>query len=473
VDRQLTPPRNYSLTGPEAHAARTRGLVEATWFRPDIAPERLAELMVRTSARATVDTAVWLALLASSALLAVYTLETWGAAWSVLAFAVYGALYAGAADARWHECGHGTAFKRAAPNDLVYVFASFLLLREPTVWRWSHARHHSDTIIVGRDAEIAYPRPPRIGLIVLNLFHLVTGPRALARMCRHAAGRIDPAVADYVPEDDHPRVIREARWFLGVLMITIATAVATTSWLPVLLVGLPSFYGAWLVVLFGTTQHAGLAEDVLDHRLNTRSVRMNPVFRFLYLNMNHHVEHHLFPTVPYHALPALQREIGSQLAPTIPSTWAAYREILPALWRQRRDPTHVIVPTLPADVFGHRAAPVRTPRATSGSDLEIGQVRAVEKDGQRFTLCRPTADEYVLTDGSCTHGDASLAEGLLQGWTLECPRHNGRFDLRTGEAVRRPATRPINVRALSAAEALGFEAPGNADGEAALDPSTR
>ena len=66
-------------------------------------------------------------------------------------------------------------------------------------------------------------------------------------------------------------------------------------------------YGAWLHVLTGLTQHAGLAEDVLDHRLNSRTVYMNPVFRFIYWNMNYHVEHHMFPMVPYHALPATAR----------------------------------------------------------------------------------------------------------------------------------------------------------------------
>ena len=35
-----------------------------------------------------------------------------------------------------------------------------MLMRNPVTWRWSHARHHTDTIIVGRDAEIAVMRPP-------------------------------------------------------------------------------------------------------------------------------------------------------------------------------------------------------------------------------------------------------------------------------------------------------------------------
>ena len=58
----------------------------------------------------------------------------------------------------------------------------------------------------------------------------------------------------------------------------------------------PSTAAGWQLY-FGVTQHLGLAEDVLDHRLNSRTVYMNPFFRFVYWNMNYHVEHHMFPMV--------------------------------------------------------------------------------------------------------------------------------------------------------------------------------
>ena len=63
---------------------------------------------------------------------------------------------------------------------------------------------------------------------------------------------------------------------------------------------------------------------------------MNPIFRFLYWNMNYHVEHHIFPTVPYHALPKLHEAIKADCPPPYPSSIAAYREIIPALLRQLR-----------------------------------------------------------------------------------------------------------------------------------------
>ena len=94
-------------------------------------------------------------------------------------------------------------------------------------------------------------------------------------------------------------------------------------------------------------RHLGLADDVIDYRLNTRTIYMNPVFRFLYLNMNYHVEHHMYPMVPYHALPALHEEVKADCAPPYPSTWAAYKELVPALVRQLRQPDWWVVRNLP------------------------------------------------------------------------------------------------------------------------------
>jgi fatty acid desaturase len=79
------------------------------------------------------------------------------------------------------------------------------------------------------------------------------------------------------------------------LVVTIFCSIYFQSWLPVLFIVLPNFYGKTLVMLMGLTQHAGLQEDVKDHRLTTRTVYLNPIFSFLYWHMEYHVEHHMFP----------------------------------------------------------------------------------------------------------------------------------------------------------------------------------
>jgi len=326
--------RDYSLTGEDARLAVEKGLSAASWYATPLPRQTLKALMKRSDGPAIRDTLLWFALLLGTA---AGTIAFWGS-WWVLPFVIaYGVLYGSSSDSRWHECGHGTAFKTRWMNNVVYVIASFMLLREPTVWRWSHARHHTDTIIVGRDPEIAVPRPARVMNVLLNLFSLKSGPASLTQIMLHARGRLTPAEATYIPEMEQGKVFVAARIYLAILLAVVIACVALRSILPAMLIGLPTFYGAWLLVVFGTTQHAGLQEDVLDHRLNSRTIYMNPVFRFLYWNMNYHVEHHMFPMVPYHALPALHEAVKADCPRPYAGLIEAYREIIPTLWRQRQD----------------------------------------------------------------------------------------------------------------------------------------
>lgn len=336
--------RDYSLTGPENAAARAKGLASAEWYRCAIPRKRMKELMQRRDGPAIRDTITWFAaLIGSGALLYL----AWGTWWAVPAFLLYSVIYAAPSDSRWHECGHGTAFKTRWMNDVLYQIASFMVVREPTSWRWSHARHHTDTIIVGRDPEIAATRPPSFLTLALNALHIKNTIAELRRVVLHSLGRMTEAEKDYIPESEYPKVFRAARAWLAVYLAVIAACFAMGSVMPLFFIGLPSLFGAWLHLFFGLTQHAGLAEDTLDHRLNSRTVYMNPVFRFMYWNMNYHIEHHMFPMVPYHALPALHEAIKADTPPPYPSCWAAYREIIPTLLRQAKDPTYFVRRPLP------------------------------------------------------------------------------------------------------------------------------
>ena len=124
----------------------------------------MKELMKRSDAPATRDTLLWIALIIISAIGAI---AFWGTLQVIPFLIFYGVLYGSASDSRWHECGHGTAFRTTWKNDLVYHVASFMIMRNPISWRWSHARHHTDTIIVGRDPEIALMRPTAIAKTAL------------------------------------------------------------------------------------------------------------------------------------------------------------------------------------------------------------------------------------------------------------------------------------------------------------------
>ena len=168
------------------------------------------------------DTAVWFGLILTFGVLGIVT---WGSWWAVPVFAVYGMLYGGSSDSRWHESGHGTAFKTRWMADTLYQVASFMVLRRPTVWRWSHTRHHTDTIIVGRDPEIVAPRPPDFLALALGVLNLKTGPRELIGVLRNACGRLGEEEATFIPEMERPKVFREARIWLAIYTVVIATAV--------------------------------------------------------------------------------------------------------------------------------------------------------------------------------------------------------------------------------------------------------
>jgi fatty acid desaturase len=336
--------RDYSLTGRDSKLAVERGLANAEWYACKIPRQRLKELLQRRDGPAIRDTLIWFALLIISGTLGYLTWGTW---WTLPCFAVYGVLYGTSSDSRWHESGHRTAFKTVWMDDLLYEIASFMVFRESVPWRWSHTRHHTDTIIVGRDPEIGVPRPPDLLSFALDYFRLKSGPKEFAHMVRHCFGRLTPAEATYIPVEECHKVYRNARIYILIYAALITWAIAIHSILPLMYIGLPCFYGAWLGVIFAATNHAGLAEDVLDHRLNSRTLYMNPVFRFLYWQMNYHIEHHMFPMVPFHALAKLHQDLKADMPKPYSSLWEVYREMIPALFRQVKDPTYFVLRQLP------------------------------------------------------------------------------------------------------------------------------
>ena len=123
-----------------------------------------------------------------------------------------------------------------------------------------------------------------------------------------------------------------------------------------MLIGLPRAYGVWFLLTIGLPQHVGLAEDVLDYRLNSRTFLLPAPVRFLYWNMNYHVEHHMYPLVPYHALPRLHEMVKHDCTPAL-GFWATWKIILPTMLRQLRDPNYFIHNELPPGAGAARLGP--------------------------------------------------------------------------------------------------------------------
>jgi naphthalene 1,2-dioxygenase system ferredoxin subunit len=77
-------------------------------------------------------------------------------------------------------------------------------------------------------------------------------------------------------------------------------------------------------------------------------------------------------------------------------------------------------------------------------DIPKGDVTAVKVDGKELALYEVEGNIYA-TDNLCTHGAARMSDGFLDGSEIECPLHQGKFDVCTGKALCAPLTENIRV----------------------------
>ncbi|TIU61282.1 MAG: Rieske family ferredoxin, partial [Mesorhizobium sp.] len=72
--------------------------------------------------------------------------------------------------------------------------------------------------------------------------------------------------------------------------------------------------------------------------------------------------------------------------------------------------------------------------ACAAGDIDEEDVMRFDHGGRTFAIYRSPDDEYFATDGLCTHEKVHLAGGLVMDDIIECPKHNGRFNYKTGAA---------------------------------------
>ena len=191
------------------------------------------------------------------------------------------------------------------------------------------------------------PAPPKLFQIVVNLLQIEKSIRGFPSLIAHSFGYLR-ATEIAAGLKLKRQTIWLARLWLAILGSTVATALYLESLLPILLIGpLPAMYGGTLRHLFALSQHVGLAVNVNDHRLNTRTIILGPLLSYLYLNMNYHLEHHLYPAVPYYHLPRLYKELAPQCPPAYQGFLSVFIEMIPVLLKQRYQPGYHIVRPLP------------------------------------------------------------------------------------------------------------------------------
>ncbi len=438
-----------------AGVAAPNPLESDQWFKATLPRATLTRLSQRSDGEALRCITAYFALLGGLGAVSVL-LWIWGSWWFLAAYAAYCFVWS-FSNATGHEACHYTPFRRLWLNNALLYTNSWMQNWEPVTVRWVHARHHTYTSIVGADAEYLLPNPIRrrdLANLVLGTNHFWNYNKELVQL---AVKRPNDMIRGAVPADDLPLTARNARVFLLLYATVIGSCFVLWTPLPAVMLMLPRVIGEPMHGVLRALQHGGLETEAVDHRRTTRSMYVSRPLQWLYCNMNFHIEHHMYPMVPFHALPALHTEIKDQLPQPTRGVRAGMAEIVTTMRRQRTDPDYRLPNRIPVSTDQYIEPPLATPNAavddaavdSAGvvlcdvTDVPLSDVLGVERGGVRYAVCRTADGAVYAVDDTCTHHSARLSEGVLIGCEIECPMHQGRFDVTTGEATRRPAREPL------------------------------
>lgn len=261
-------------------------------------------------------------------------------------FWIYGSIY-GFCNSLLHETHHATAFKTRRLNEAVHFVAGLMTLRNPAYDRRLHTLHHGQTSLARRDPELANPNPVNHWRLLADLFWLRAAVRQPVLLIRQLFGKFTEDERNVIPVAERASVRWQAAAIVGFYVTLVAASLVYQTWLPLLYTYLAHIYGGFVPRLYALTQHVGMATSDNDYRVNTRTCYYSPAVSAWYWNMNFHIEHHMFPMVPFHALPALHTRLKRQMPAPNTSVFDAWREIQSCMSRQRKEPGYAIRKRLP------------------------------------------------------------------------------------------------------------------------------
>jgi fatty acid desaturase len=224
-----------------------------------------------------------------------------------------------------HEAGHRTAFASRALNDSVAWWAGVLSFYNADFYRRYHQWHHRYTHLVGLDPELEDQAPTTRTAYLLELSAI---PWWMGKIRGHLAGlRGDFSARPYIPADAVPALRRSlglqfaVYGLLALVSLIGANGFLFWYWLLPLAVGQP------LLRFVLLAEHGG-CPFVADGLRNTRTTHTLAPLRRLMWNMPFHAEHHLYPSLPFHALAAAHHDLRPGLTVVAPGYLAVHRGFL-------------------------------------------------------------------------------------------------------------------------------------------------
>jgi fatty acid desaturase len=226
-----------------------------------------------------------------------------------------------------HECVHRTAFASRRTNVVVGWIVGVLCVYNSTFYWYFHSWHHRYTQDPARDPELIFPKANSRATYLRELSGINFWWRRALDYPRLALGR--GYELPFVPAAAR----REIAWSMsaqlliyaaGAVSIAFGETAALFYWFLPLVLAQPALRALLIA------EHTGCAFSA-DGTANTRTTLTALPVRFLMWNMPFHAEHHLYPAIPFHRLPAAHRIIAPALAYVAPGYVAANRQIIAGL----------------------------------------------------------------------------------------------------------------------------------------------
>jgi fatty acid desaturase len=222
-----------------------------------------------------------------------------------------------------HEATHKTLLTSDRANDAIGHLVGVLILLPFSWFRSFHLAHHRFTNDPDKDPELIGGERPGTradwAWHVSGLPYWTAEARVLWRLATGGP------VEDFVPPNAAPKVRAEARWMLAgyavVALSLLATPLLFWVWL------LPVLIGQMALRIFLLSEHVDCPR-VPNMFENTRTTFTTALFRLITWNASYHVEHHVYPQVPFHKLPDLHRLMQNELRITADGYAAFTRDFL-------------------------------------------------------------------------------------------------------------------------------------------------
>lgn len=324
------------------------------WKRLPIDKPVLKELTKRSDAKAFKQVGIQITatlLLGVLSYWAFKNLSLWA---SIPIFLVYTTVYSFMGyTAAIHELCHSTVFKTKWLNEAFMILFSLFSWSDYVLFKDSHMKHHHFTTHDDLDMEVMLPIAITPGTFFNNFlinFDKMTGfLSGISGIFRRSFGILSGEWENRIMGNNEKlfkKMVKMDRFVILFHLIIVAIAVLTQEYLLLLLITFAVFFGNWLNALVSLTQHVGMHGNSDDFRLNCRSMDLNPVFGFLYWQMQYHIEHHMYAAVPFYNLPKLYKVLKADLPErkNLIGTWV---EIIDLVKKQKADPTYVKEVELP------------------------------------------------------------------------------------------------------------------------------